>query len=163
LERGQELGAPVELRGDASYLITGGLGGLGLGLARWMVGRGARRLYLVGRSESGERAREGIAELEGRGARVQVVAGGVWEQGRVRGGGGGEGGRRGSGRGGGGGEGGGVWGRGGGAVWAVCRARVVGGWVLHELRAGLGLVFFVTCASGAGIWGSQGAGHYGAA
>ena len=38
------------IRSDASYLITGGLGTLGLGIARWLVERGARTLALVGRS-----------------------------------------------------------------------------------------------------------------
>ena len=33
---------PVTFRADASYLITGGLGGFGLGVARWMAERGAR-------------------------------------------------------------------------------------------------------------------------
>ena len=41
---------PAVFRADASYLITGGLGGLGLAVARWMVERGARRLILVGRT-----------------------------------------------------------------------------------------------------------------
>lgn len=39
-----------ELAPDASYLITGGLGDLGLCAARWLVERGARRLVLIGRS-----------------------------------------------------------------------------------------------------------------
>jgi acyl transferase domain-containing protein/acyl-CoA synthetase (AMP-forming)/AMP-acid ligase II/acyl carrier protein len=43
--------SPIRLRTDGSYLITGGLGGLGLRVARWMVERGARRLILMGRSE----------------------------------------------------------------------------------------------------------------
>ncbi len=34
---------------DTTYLITGGLGGLGLQIARWMTRRGARHLALVGR------------------------------------------------------------------------------------------------------------------
>src|SRR5262249_18457862 len=37
-------------RTDGTYLITGGLGGLGISFAEWMVGRGARHLVLVGRS-----------------------------------------------------------------------------------------------------------------
>ena len=41
--------APM-VRADATYLITGGLGGLGLALARGLVERGARHLVLVGRS-----------------------------------------------------------------------------------------------------------------
>jgi acyl transferase domain-containing protein/acyl carrier protein len=40
----------VEWRPDASYLITGGLGGIGLAVARSMVQAGARRLVLVGRT-----------------------------------------------------------------------------------------------------------------
>src|SRR5260221_14044697 len=39
----------LSLRTDATYLITGGLGGLGLRLTHWMAGRGARHLVLTGR------------------------------------------------------------------------------------------------------------------
>ena len=39
-----------EFRPDATYLITGGLGGMGLRVARWLVERGARHLLLLGRS-----------------------------------------------------------------------------------------------------------------
>jgi epothilone polyketide synthase D len=42
--------APPALRPDASYLITGGLGGLGLTLAGWLADRGARHVVLTGRS-----------------------------------------------------------------------------------------------------------------
>lgn len=38
------------LRRDGTYLITGGLGDLGLTLARYLVARGARRLVLLGRT-----------------------------------------------------------------------------------------------------------------
>lgn len=41
---------PVHFRPDASYLITGGLGALGLLVSRWMIQHGARRLILVGRT-----------------------------------------------------------------------------------------------------------------
>ena len=41
---------PMGFRGDRSYLITGGLGGLGLTVAAWMVEQGARHLVLAGRS-----------------------------------------------------------------------------------------------------------------
>ncbi|HKQ61796.1 MAG TPA: polyketide synthase dehydratase domain-containing protein, partial [Candidatus Polarisedimenticolaceae bacterium] len=40
---------PAAIRDDASYLVTGGLGGLGLEVARWLVARGARSLVLAGR------------------------------------------------------------------------------------------------------------------
>ncbi len=48
---------PVTFRADASYLITGGLGALGLLFARWMAGRGARQVILAGRSRLPDRAR----------------------------------------------------------------------------------------------------------
>jgi len=48
-------------------------------------------------------------------------------------------------------------------VRAVFRAKVSGGWVLHERSESLELDFFVTYSSAAGVWGSQGAGHYAAA
>ena len=35
----------IKLSAEGTYLITGGLGGLGLSLAQWMVQRGARHLY----------------------------------------------------------------------------------------------------------------------
>jgi KR domain len=35
------------LRGDGSYLITGGLGGLGLQIAEWMTARGAGHVVLL--------------------------------------------------------------------------------------------------------------------
>jgi acyl transferase domain-containing protein/NAD(P)-dependent dehydrogenase (short-subunit alcohol dehydrogenase family) len=59
------------LREDGTYLVTGGLGGLGLKVARWLADRGARHLVLVGRSEASEEARSQIEDLER--ARVQVV------------------------------------------------------------------------------------------
>ncbi|MBB4984811.1 type I polyketide synthase [Streptomyces nymphaeiformis] len=37
-------------RPDATYLVTGGLGALGLRTAAWLAGRGARRLVLLGRT-----------------------------------------------------------------------------------------------------------------
>ena len=37
------------VRDDGSYLVTGGLGGLGLKVARWLFDRGARHLVLTGR------------------------------------------------------------------------------------------------------------------
>jgi natural product biosynthesis luciferase-like monooxygenase protein len=41
---------PFRASGDGTYLIAGGLGGLGLAVARWLVERGARHLLLLGRS-----------------------------------------------------------------------------------------------------------------
>jgi len=53
----------LQLRADATYLITGGLGGLGLSIARWMVERGAKHLVLVGRTEGSPTAQEAVARL----------------------------------------------------------------------------------------------------
>jgi myxalamid-type polyketide synthase MxaE and MxaD len=41
----------VRFRADATYLVTGGLGGIGLKVAQWMVARGARRLAILGRTQ----------------------------------------------------------------------------------------------------------------
>ena len=49
--------APAAVRDDARYLITGGLGALGLAVARYLAEQGARHLVLTGRSKpSGETA-----------------------------------------------------------------------------------------------------------
>jgi 6-methylsalicylic acid synthase len=40
---------PVACRPNGTYLVTGGLGVLGLEVAAWLAGRGARRLVLAGR------------------------------------------------------------------------------------------------------------------
>lgn len=58
---------------NATYLITGGLGGFGLAVAEWMARHGARHLVLAGRSGAvtGE-ARQGVAKLRELGAEVRV-------------------------------------------------------------------------------------------
>ncbi|MFF8960954.1 SDR family NAD(P)-dependent oxidoreductase [Streptomyces sp. NPDC014894] len=65
-------GGPV-VTADAAYVIAGGLGGIGLELAAWLVERGARHLILLGRSPLGDRVRE-LRELERTGARVAYHA-----------------------------------------------------------------------------------------
>ncbi|MEK7324228.1 MAG: SDR family NAD(P)-dependent oxidoreductase, partial [Chloroflexota bacterium] len=64
---------PVAIRADASYLITGGLGGLGLRVARWLADRGARNLVLVGRRQPGEAASRAVSELQEMGVHVRIV------------------------------------------------------------------------------------------
>ncbi|WP_163998986.1 type I polyketide synthase [Pyxidicoccus caerfyrddinensis] len=64
----------VGLRPDATYLITGGLGGFGLATARWLVEHGARHLALAGRTGAAtDDAKRGVAELEQRGVVVKVL------------------------------------------------------------------------------------------
>ena len=62
---------------EASYLITGGLGGLGLQVANWMIEQGARHLVLMGRSAPSADALKAIAAMEENGAVVAVVRGDV--------------------------------------------------------------------------------------
>ena len=63
----------MQLRGDATYWITGGLGGIGLETARWLAGLGARHLVLTGRGAPDEVARKAIREIEAAGATVRVM------------------------------------------------------------------------------------------
>ncbi|MGK7876652.1 MAG: SDR family NAD(P)-dependent oxidoreductase [Xenococcaceae cyanobacterium] len=58
---------------NGTYLITGGLGGLGLLVARWMVQKGARHLVLVSRSQPKDAVRDTLKELEKLGADVVVA------------------------------------------------------------------------------------------
>ncbi|EAU64730.1 hypothetical protein STIAU_2622, partial [Stigmatella aurantiaca DW4/3-1] len=65
-------GEPVSFHPEASYLLTGGLGGLGLSVAKWMVSKGAKHLVLLGRSEPSAAARLVLDSLEQSGASVLV-------------------------------------------------------------------------------------------
>ncbi len=80
-------GPAMAVRPEAAYLVTGGLGGLGLELARWLADLGARCIVLTGRSglpprPDWDRAVEdrlveqiaAVRALEDRGVRVEVVA-----------------------------------------------------------------------------------------
>ncbi|EGJ29406.1 dehydrogenase [Moorena producens 3L] len=68
---------PLSFRNDASYLITGGLGGLGLLVASWMVSKGAKHLVLLTRRAPDDQASQKISELEMAGAEVVVEKGDV--------------------------------------------------------------------------------------
>jgi NAD(P)-dependent dehydrogenase (short-subunit alcohol dehydrogenase family)/aryl carrier-like protein len=63
----EPLPSPVQqFHPDATYLLTGGLGGLGLEVAQWMVERGARHLVLVGRSQPSQAVRSRLETIEQR-------------------------------------------------------------------------------------------------
>lgn len=64
---------PFEWRADGSYLITGGLRGLGLWLAQWLVEQGAKNLVLTGRSGANAEAQETLNKLEQMGAKITVA------------------------------------------------------------------------------------------
>lgn len=64
---------PAHIRANATYLITGGLGGLGMRVASWLVAAGARRLVLLGRSRPSPTAQAQVEDLQSRGAEVAVA------------------------------------------------------------------------------------------
>jgi len=152
---------------DASYLITGGLGGLGLSVAEWLVAQGARNLMLIGRSAPSDAALLALERMTTAGARVLPVRADVSELSDME--------------------------RALGELDAllpplrgvihaagvlddatlenqdaekfetVMRPKVHGGWALHTLTAGRDLDFFVLYSSAAGLLGSPGQGNYAAA
>ena len=152
---------------DATYLVTGGLGALGLSLARWMIEQGARRLVLMGRGAGSEQAQQTVRELRRQGARVAVEQGdvarredvarvlaqieasmpplkgvvhaaGILEDGVLE--------QQ-------------PWDR----FAAVFPAKVQGAWNLHKLTERASLDFFVLFSSVACVFGSPGQGNYAAA
>jgi len=160
---------PVRIDGGVTYLITGGAGGIGVAVAEWLAAAGATHLVLTarrGRPASGA-SLEAIEALERRGIDVRVVAADVADRARMedvlreiaasgaplRG----------------------VIHAAGvlrnddvrtvtaEAIRDVCRPKIAGAWILHELTRDLPLDLFVMFSSGASIWGSRGLVHYGAA
>ena len=173
---------PLRWRPDGSYLITGGLGDLGLMVARWMVTQGARRLILLGRSKLPPRstwnalepgshlARQtaAIRTLEESGASVHLVSADVADEKQMRafvdefeaeG-----------------------WPAIRGVVHAagvlqdglllqldasamnkVLRPKMTGGWLLHRLLREAPLDFFVVFSSAGSLIGQPGQGNYAAA
>ncbi len=151
---------------DATYAITGGLGGLGLEMARGLAHRGARHLLLIGRRPPSAEARAVIEELQSDGVSVVTAAADVAEYDEL------------------------------GKVLAEARAsmpplrglihaagilddgvlleqtaerfekvlvpKVRGGWNLHLLTREVPLDFFVLFSSAASLLGSPGQGNYAA-
>ena len=152
---------------DGSYLITGGLGGLGLKVAEWMGKQGARNLILCGRKNAAGPAAEKITRIEKSGCRVLVLrvdvadpeavrdlmreiagampplrgivhAAGVIDDGVLI--------RQGIGR-----------------FKTVMAPKVLGTWNLHQATADRNLDFFVCFSSAASLIGSGGQANYAAA
>jgi acyl transferase domain-containing protein len=172
----------LSLRSDASYLITGGTGSLGLEIASWLVDQGARHLILTSRGglpdrstwdalpsgSAGRRRVDAVRALEARGATVTAprvdasdaagMAALLAELRQtatpLRG----------------------VVHAAGTintqpladlsaeALSEVMRPKLAGAWNMHELTSGSDeLDFFVCFSSGAALWGSHGLAHYAAA
>jgi polyketide synthase 5 len=68
-------------RGDGAYIVTGGLGGLGLFLAEKMAEAGCGRIVLTSRSQPSTRVRELIECISATGADIQVECGDIAEPG----------------------------------------------------------------------------------
>lgn len=60
------------LRTNSTYLITGGMGGLGLKTAEWMVRRGAKHLMLIGRNKPSDLAVDAIDKMQKQGVEIIV-------------------------------------------------------------------------------------------
>ena len=67
----------LPLHPDASYLLVGGLGGIGRSIASWLVQNGAQHLSFLSRSGRSEKTEHFLQELEALGCKVQVFAGSV--------------------------------------------------------------------------------------
>ncbi|MGZ4806862.1 MAG: SDR family NAD(P)-dependent oxidoreductase, partial [Ilumatobacteraceae bacterium] len=175
------LGEPITCSPEGAYLVTGGLGGLGLKVAHWLAVRGAGTIVLTGRSALAERASwhtlepgsraerqvTAIRAIEALGATVVVVAADVADPDAMTS----------------------LVGRFGrdlpllrGVVHCAAtlgnasvtsmtaadvddmfRPKISGTWLLHELTAAMPLDFFVLFSSTTALWGSRDLGHYAAA
>ena len=67
------------LKQDGTYLVTGGLGGIGCALAEWLVEHGAGTVVLNGRRPPDPEAEQAIEALRVRGFRVEVEIADVTE------------------------------------------------------------------------------------
>ncbi len=71
----EEVEEEQTIKADATYLITGGLGALGLQVADWLASQGAKHIALLSRRVPNETAAAAIAQLEAKGVRVAALTG----------------------------------------------------------------------------------------
>ena len=71
------------IRDDRTYLVTGGLGGIGCVVAGWLADNGAGAIVLNGRRPPDPEAEETIAALRQRGVTVQVEVADVTDEAAV--------------------------------------------------------------------------------
>ena len=72
---GQPIATPLALRDDATYLVTGGLGSVGLEIVGYLAAHGARHLVLTGRRSPSDAAQGRIDALrEQHGCEFRVIA-----------------------------------------------------------------------------------------
>ncbi|MEM9568642.1 MAG: beta-ketoacyl reductase, partial [Cyanobacteria bacterium P01_E01_bin.34] len=152
---------------EGTYLVTGGLGALGLRVAQWLVELGAKQLVLTGRRGPSPQAQVEIDRFEKLGTQILVASVDVTDVSGMAS----------------------LFDRVSktcpplkGIIHAagvpgyqpmesidrdtllqVLRPKIVGTCVLHDLTQELDLDFFVLFSSIAAIWGSKGQAHYAAA
>lgn len=158
----------LQLAADASYLVTGGLGGFGLRTAQWLIDKGARHLVLLGRrGPASEEAQPQLALWHAQGIDVQAVACDITDREQLRG----------------------VFDRIAASPWPlrglvhaatviddslirnldgdqlrrVLEPKAKGAQYLHELTQGLALDFFVMFSSATTLFGNPGQANYVAA
>ena len=72
---GRSIATPLALRDDATYLVTGGMGAVGLEIAGYLAAHGARHLVLTGRRAPSDAAQRRIdAVREQWGCEMRVIA-----------------------------------------------------------------------------------------
>ncbi|HEY8036309.1 MAG TPA: type I polyketide synthase [Methylobacter sp.] len=157
----------VQIDPQGDYVITGGLGGLGLAVAQWLVANNAGRVWLLSRSAAKEEAlwkieqlrQQGgdvrclqadiadsqavfavITQIEQQGGRLKGVihAAGILQDGRLEN-------------------------LNVDSFKQVLSAKVQGAWLLHQATKDLQLDFFVLFSSAASVLGSMGQAAYAAA
>jgi NADPH:quinone reductase-like Zn-dependent oxidoreductase/NAD(P)-dependent dehydrogenase (short-subunit alcohol dehydrogenase family) len=75
----------LPITSDATYLITGGFGGLGREFANWLIENGAKHLVLVGRrGAADDDARSFVRQLENRGAVVMAASCDIADHGQLK-------------------------------------------------------------------------------
>ncbi len=74
----------LKIRPDATYLISGGLGGLGLRAARWLAARGAQYLVLFGRRGLTESVEDEVADLTALGIQTLVLSADITDHGTMQ-------------------------------------------------------------------------------
>ena len=75
----------LQLSGEATYLITGGVGGFGLRTAQWLVDKGARHLVLLGRRGAASlEVQPSLALWHAQGIDVQAVACDITDEAQLR-------------------------------------------------------------------------------
>ncbi|KID66135.1 Highly reducing polyketide synthase gloL [Metarhizium brunneum] len=73
-----KMARPITFDGSGSYLLVGGLGGLGRAISVWMAEHGARELIYLSRSAGGDTKHDlFVAELKSMGCNVKLIQGDV--------------------------------------------------------------------------------------